>query len=115
MTGKHHLVNSSFYLDAMTLITDKLQAKNQTEPTFFIFSDDMNSVKNEFRIETVVNEMGVAGAYELIVVGGRNFTAHFVPAVQPLFSSQSKIISYRKQKEVASASRERWGWRMFWT
>jgi hypothetical protein len=79
----------------MTLIADKLQAKNQTEPTFFIFSDDMYSVIKEFSIETVVNERGVAGAYELIVVGGRNFTAHFLPAVQPLFSSQSKIISSR--------------------
>jgi hypothetical protein len=32
-----------------------------------------------------------------------------VPAVQPLFSSQSKIISSRLQEEVASASRERGG------
>jgi hypothetical protein len=79
MTGKHRLVNSSFYLDAMALIADRLQAKNQTEPTFFIFSDDMNSVMNEFSIETVVNERGVAaGAYELIVVGGRNFSVHLV-------------------------------------
>jgi hypothetical protein len=78
MTGKHRLVNSSFYLDAMTLIADKLQAKNQTEPTFFIFSDDVNSVIKEFSIETVVNERGVAGAYELIVAAGRNFTVHLV-------------------------------------
>jgi hypothetical protein len=62
MTIKHRLVNSSFYLEAMALIADKLQAKNQTEPTFFIFSDDMNSVIREFSIETVVNERGVAGA-----------------------------------------------------
>jgi hypothetical protein len=78
MTGKHRLVNSSFYLEAMALIADRLQAKNQTEPTFFIFSADMNSVIQELSTETVVNERGVAGAYELIIVGGRNFTVNLV-------------------------------------
>jgi hypothetical protein len=37
----------------------------------------MNSVIKEFSIE-VVNERGLAGAYELIIVGGRNFTVHLV-------------------------------------
>jgi hypothetical protein len=75
MTGKHRVIVSLIH---RFIWRQWLQAKNQTEPTFFIFSDDMNSVIKEFSIVPVLNERGEAGAYELIVVGGRNFSAHLV-------------------------------------
>jgi hypothetical protein len=65
MTGKHRLLHSSFYQDAIALIADKLQAKNQTEPTFFIFSHDMNSVIRKFSMEAVVEYSVPEGSFNV--------------------------------------------------